>query len=147
MTDAEAASYAATVAAATPTIDQVRQPTIDRGNSEAAAARTKYITAIAGQEQTYQLKADEASAYLTAAAAVTAPATYSPAAGTYPYLEAEAVTTGTTLAALAASVAATATQWTSLNVKIESLRRGAVVRIAAAPDQRAIQAVFPIAWP
>lgn len=106
-----------------------------RINTEAGAARAKYITVTAGQEATYLDKEREAAVYA------------GNPGGSYPYLAAEATATGTTVAAVADLVNATAAQWRGLNAQIEGKRRGALVAIEAAPDVAAVNAVFPIAWP
>lgn len=115
-----------------------REQAVARVNLEAGAARTRYITAIPGQEGTYVEKAREARAYAEDPA---------PTPARYPYLAAEAAHTGSTLDAVAVLVRMTADAWTSVNAEIEGLRQGALARIKAAATAADMAAVFPIVWP
>lgn len=119
-------------------LDAVKAEAVDRVNTQAGEQRRLYMTDIPGQEGTYLLKGQEAAAYA---------ADPSPEAVDYPYLAQEAADTDSTLADVAALVAATAAAWTSINKVIEGRRRGGLVRIAAAADAAAVAAVFPIVWP
>lgn len=92
---------------------------IDR---EAGAFRSRFITAIPGQETTYRLKEDEALAWQDG---VSDPADF-------PYLREEAAAKGVTISAVAALVLAIAAQWRVLNPKIEAARTAAKDAVLAA---------------
>ncbi|GEO82850.1 hypothetical protein [Pararhodospirillum oryzae] len=89
----------------------------------AGEARQRWVTDVPGQEGTYQAKAAEAAALASDPA---------PDPAEYPYLSAEAVETGASLAETAALVAATAAAWAQANATIEARRRGWKTRAAAA---------------
>lgn len=118
-----------------PTLDEARAVAVARINFEAGAAREPHITVTAGQSATYLSKQIEAERYRDRQG------------GPYPYLEAEAAATGSTVEDVAALVLATAEAWTALNARIEGVRRGALVAVERAADVAEVDAVFPIAWP
>jgi len=126
------------VCGGTATLAQVQAVAVNQVNQGAQASRQKYITVIAGQETTYYLKQLEAAALVNDPSAT---------AAKYPYTFAEAAATGSTPAALAATVNATAAAWTAVNVQIESLRRGAIVAIGNATDIPTINSLVNITWP
>lgn len=124
---AEAGDYAAKYA-----ITNARTLAQERIDRAAANARARYITTGAGQEATYQLKADEANAYIAAGRPADASA--------YPLLNAEATATGATLSDLADAVLLMRQQWVQLAAGIEGVRMGGKVAVQAAPDTTSIAA-------
>lgn len=94
-------------------------------DAAAGAARARYITVAPGQEATYQIKEAQARAYL--------------ATGTIGgMMQAEADALGQTVAAVAATVVATADAWIQLATGIEALRIGGKAQVRAATDWTAI---------
>jgi hypothetical protein len=95
----------------------------------AGRARSRYITAAPGQEAVYQLKADEAAAYVAAGY---------PTGGTtaddYPLLHAEATATGSTMAGIADMVLALRAAWVQIAATIEGLRMGGKRDVELADD-------------
>ena len=116
-------------------MEAAKTAAIARINTEAGAERAKYVTVTAGQEGTYVEKKAEAEAFASGGA------------GPFPYLEAEASETGSTVADIAALVNATAAAWTAINATIEGKRRGGIVAVEAAQTVAEVESVFPIAWP
>lgn len=119
-------------------VERVAAEAVARINAEAGEQRARHITVTTGQEGTYTAKQAEAERYAAGGAAP------------FPYLEAEAAATGSTVDDVAALVLATAKAWTALNAGIEGARRGALVaveRAVAAGEVAAVAAVFPVAWP
>ncbi|MDR3436452.1 hypothetical protein [Telmatospirillum sp.] len=130
LTDDDVTAWTAHQAANTPTLADIQTWATSLANSAAGQARTQFLTEVPGQDVTYYIKGLEAATYKSGQAA-----------GTYPYLEAEASQTGQTLDVVAASVSATATEWNALSPVIEGIRRGLVVSIAAATTIDAIYAI------
>ncbi len=93
---------------------------LDQIDREAGAFRQRFITSVPGQAQTYVEKEREALAY------------QSDPEGSYPFLTAEAVATGSTVAAVAALVAGTAAAWRQLGAAIEGRRMGAKQAVKSA---------------
>lgn len=124
---AEAANYEANHA-----LVNARALALDRIDRLAAEARARHITTGAGQEATYQLKAEEAAAYIAAGRPADTSA--------YPLLSAEATATGATVSDLAAAVQLMRQQWVQLAAYIEGARMGGKVTVQAAPDLSAIDA-------
>lgn len=123
----EAANYDARHALA-----NARARALDRIDQMAADARARHITTGAGQEATYQLKADEATAFI---------ATGRPAdTGAYPLLTAEATATANTVSALADAVQVMRQQWVQLAAYIEGVRMGSKTAATAATDMAGIAA-------
>jgi hypothetical protein len=112
-----------------------KKDAIDRVNREAGEQRAAHITVTTGQEGTYIAKQAEAERWQAGGA------------GPFPYLDAEAEATNSSVSDVAALVLATAAAWTMLNAGIEGRRRGALVAIDAAQSIEAVEAAFPIAWP
>lgn len=106
---------------------------IDR---EAGAFRSRFITAIPGQETTYILKEDEARAWVEG---VSDPADF-------PYLREESTAKGITVAALVTVVLTTAAQWRALNPKIEAARTAAKDAVLAASTIAAKEAAATVNW-
>lgn len=118
-------------------ISEVAEWAVKRINREVGEERAKHVTDTFGQEGTYIEKAKEAERWAA------------DPSGSFPYLEAEAEATETTVAEIAALVQATASGWTLINAGIEGKRRGALVKVEAARlagNVAAIRALFPIAW-
>ena len=107
---------------------------MERIDRLACEARARYITTGAGQEATYQIKADEAAGYIAAGR----PADTS----SWPLLSAEASATGITVNELADTVIATRQQWISLAAMIESRRMGGKALIASLNDVDEIALAF-----
>ena len=101
---------------------------------DAEAARAPFLTPGTGQAMTYTYKAAEAKAWSADNAAPT------------PFLSAEALARGMTIADLAAEVLASIGAWTAIGARIEAARMGAKVAIAAAGDIDAIEAAVTIDW-
>lgn len=125
----EAAQYEAMHAL--PNTRTLAQERIDRLASE---ARGRHITTGTGQEATYQLKADEAAAYIAAGRPADTSA--------YPLLTAEATATGATVSDLADAVRLMRQQWVQLAAYIEGARMGGKVAVQAATDLPAIEAAL-----
>lgn len=109
---------------------EVAKRSVDRA---AGNARSSYITTVPGQESTYQLKADEANAYITANRPEDASA--------YPMLSAEAEGRGTTVSDLADEILATRTKWVQAAAQIEKARVSGKAAVDAAPDDSDFDAV------
>lgn len=104
---------------------------------EAGAFRTRFITAVPGQEQTYAEKEVEARAWLA------------DPAGTYPFLTAEAALRDIPIADVAAEVISTADAWRPLGALIEATRIAAkrtVTAARAANDWAAMTSASEIDW-
>jgi hypothetical protein len=115
----------------------VKARAIDSVNMAAGASRVKFITDIPGQESTYHFKKEEMERYF---------GTPTPSPDAFPFLAAEAQATNSTMAAVAAAVRETWSQWQPRAVAIEAARRGAVVEIQTAQTVEAViavQAQFP----
>lgn len=97
----------------------------------AAEARGRHITTGAGQEATYQLKAEEAAAYIAAGRPADTTA--------YPLLTAEATATGATVSNLADAVQLMRQQWVQLAAYIEGARMGGKVAVQTASDLPSIE--------
>jgi hypothetical protein len=95
--------------------------------------RLKYVTDGAGQAMTYQLKATEADAYITAGY----PADVTP----YPFIEAEASATGQTATAVANGIIAQRDAWVVIGSQIEAIRLGGKTSVTNATTVDEIQGV------
>lgn len=106
-------------------------------NRIAEDIRARFLTQGSGQAMTYLRKEDEARRFEAGA---------DPA--DFPFLSAEAVATGASLAETAALVLGQADAWAGLGAAIEARRRGLIVAIAAAEDGAALAAIDIMAgWP
>ena len=101
---------------------------------EAEAARAGFLTPGTGQAMTYTYKADEAKAWSADTSAPT------------PFLSAEALARGMTIADLVAEVLASIAAWTMIGARIEAARMGAKVAIATAADIDGVEAAMAIDW-
>jgi hypothetical protein len=99
-------------------------------DAQAGRLRATYITAVAGQAETYQAKHAEASAWAAATAEQRA-------AGDWPWLTADSTALAITLDAAAENILDTAAAWTNAGTAIETARLGAKRAIRAATTQRA----------
>jgi hypothetical protein len=108
-------------------------------DSQAGAARAKYITTVAGQPETYLSKATDAAAYKAASYPFASLASY-------PWVQAEAVAingaspTAAQVKAAADGILAAQTAWVTLGAQIEQARRAGSVAVAAASTVVAVQA-------
>ena len=110
---------------------------VDAVNGRAEAVRNQYLTPGSGQAITYARKEDEARAFDPGGDP-----------SDTPFLWAEAVATGATLADTAALVLAQANAWVTIGAAIEGTRRGLVVAIEAAEDLATLEAIDTEAgWP
>ena len=123
----EAANYEARHA-----VSNARTLALDRIDRAASDARARHITTGAGQEATYQLKADEAAAFIAAGRPADTSA--------YPLLTAEATATGSTVSNLADAVQVMRQQWVQLAAYIEGVRMGNKAAAVAATDMAGIAA-------
>ena len=99
----------------------------------AGAARGRFITTVPGQEATYQLKADEANAFIAA---------NRPTDTTdYPMLSAEAEGRGVTVSALADEIVVIRALWLKAAAQIEKARVTGKGAIDAAQDDSDFEAV------
>lgn len=121
------------------TLAEARRQATLRVNLAAGQSRVKYFTNIPGQEITYVEKQNEAKAYQ---AVVDAGGT--PVPTDYPICNAEAGTTGYTLAEVIAQVQTAAAQMTTVGAQIEATRRGAIVEAQQADTLDAIDAINPV---
>jgi hypothetical protein len=105
-------------------------------DAAAERAREQFMTPGAGQALTYQRKLEEARAYAN------------DAAGPFPLLEASIGADGPDIAAVAATVLATAEAWSIVAAQIEGQRLRAKRAVAAAETQAAIAAeLAALTWP
>lgn len=106
-------------------------------DAEAGAFRTRFITDVPGQQQTYAEKEAEARAWSA-----------NPD-GTYPFLAAEAAARSISVADVAAEIIATADAWRGLGALIEATRiaaKRAVTAARAAGDWAAMTSAGDIDW-
>lgn len=118
-------------------LDALRLGAIAAANARAEQERALHLTPGAGQAMTYLRKEDEARRFAADGEA-----------GEYPFLTAEAASTGASLADTAALVLAQANAWAMLGAAIEGHRRGLIVAIEAARDAAEIEAIdIAAGWP
>lgn len=111
----------------------------DRIDAAAEAERLRYITGGAGQAMTYQRKADEARACLTAT---------DPMPADYPMLAAEIGITAEDLTGVAQIVNAAYEAWLAVGSQIEAERLGTKAAIDAATTvEEASAAAEAVVWP
>lgn len=127
-----------------PTLTAAKREATRRVNEAAGATRAEYITVVAGQEITYQVKREQAQRIIDGA-------TYSAAAHRFIQAEiqarADAGLPVWTAAEIAADVLAEAEAWIAIGAEIERQRRARVLLIQAAetPEQAMSHAVW--VWP
>ena len=118
-------------------LDAAKASALAQVNAAAEALRARFLTAGSGHAMTYLRKEDEARRFDPEADAAD-----------YPFLAAEAASTGATLADTAALVLAQANAWATLGAAIEGHRRGLIVAIEAAEDLATIAAIdITAGWP
>lgn len=117
-------------------LDQARKEAILQIDTAAERAREQFMTPGAGQALTYQRKLEEARAYAN------------DAPGPFPLLEASVGSDGADVAAVAATVLATADAWSVVAAQIEGQRLRAKRAVAAAETHAAIVAeLAALTWP
>ena len=99
----------------------------------AGITRERFITTVPGQESTYQLKAEEANAYIAANRPADTTA--------YPMLSAEAEGRGMTASDLADEILATRSVWIQAAAQIEKARVSGKAAVDAAPESSDFDAV------
>lgn len=127
-TNDPAAPFAAEVLPA-PSLADLKKTADSLIDAHAGDARSRYITSVPGKGTTYTEKENEARAFIAGSA------------GPFPFLEQEAAYTNSTVADVANLVVATADTWRPLAAVIEGMRRGYKVRVSAAADGAAIDAI------
>jgi hypothetical protein len=111
----------------------------DAIDTQAGATRSKYITTVPGQSETYVSKAADAAAYKASGYPFTSLASYL-------WVQAEAVAingvspTSAQAKAAADSILAAQAAWIALGAQIEQARRAGSVAVAAAGTVAAVQA-------
>ncbi|PZU59839.1 MAG: hypothetical protein DI547_05010 [Sphingobium sp.] len=116
-------------------LEPLRAKLVADVDTEAGAARARFITVIPGQDSTYIYKAREAAAWTSGADPATAP-----------FLAAEAGATGAAIDDLAVSVLAMEAQWIAIGSAIEGARMGAKSALAAATDLPGMVAAITVDW-
>ena len=101
---------------------------------DAEASRAGFLTPGTGQARSYTYNAAEAQAWSAVRSAPT------------PFLSAEALARGMTIADLVAEVLASIAAWTMIGARIEAARMGAKVAIAAATDIEGVEAAAAVDW-
>lgn len=132
-----------TAAAPVPTtaqlLAQAQQIAYIAIDAQAGITRSKYITTVPGQSETYMSKASDAAAYKAAGYPFASLASY-------PWVQAEAVAingatpTAAQVKAAADSILAAQAAWLALGTSIEQARRAGSVAVAAASTVAAVQA-------
>lgn len=125
-------SESAIAAAADKLIAQAKTAAKARIDAAAGRVRARYLTVAPGQEATYQAKAAEADAYVSAGRPADTSA--------YPILTAEAQARGIDVSQLADLVRETRDQWVQLAAVVEALRIGGKLAVDAAVDHDAVEA-------
>lgn len=121
-----------------PTLTQARNTALTAIDSQAGATRSKYITTVAGQPETYLSKATDAAAYKAAGYPFASIANYV-------WVQAEAIAIGgatptaTQVKAAADGILAAQAAWVSLGAAIEQARRAGGVAVTAATTVAAVQ--------
>lgn len=106
-----------------------------RIDQAAGDARVKYITEVPGQQAVYQIKREEALAYLAGVV------NGAPTLTAGPHIAAEAAARGITALATAQIVADLAAVWTgTLSPAIEAARMGGKIAVDAAADEAGVDA-------
>lgn len=107
-----------------PSIEEVKKAALSAIDFEAGKARARYMTVAPGQEATYQLKVEEASAYIAAGRPADTTA--------YPMLVSEASARGMSVSQLADIIVATRARWVQLAAMIEAQRVSGKLAVEAA---------------
>lgn len=106
-----------------PPLAILQKQATDAIDSAAGAARARFITTVPGQDITYQIKADQADAYVAAGRPADTSA--------YPMLEAEATARGMSVSDLADEVRITRDAWIAKASQIEGARMAGKAAIEA----------------
>lgn len=105
----------------------------------AGAIRSRYITSVQGQAETYMIKEAEARKYLTET---------NPEPLNYPMLSAEVGITGPTISDVANIVAAKADEWYHMASLVEQVRLGTKKAIDEAETIEGLEAIMnSVPWP
>lgn len=105
----------------------------------AGAIRSRYITSVQGQAETYMIKEAEARKYLTET---------NPEPLNYPMLSAEVGITGPTISDVANIVAAKADEWHHMASLVEQVRLGTKKAIDEAETIEGLEAIInSVPWP
>ena len=116
------------------TIDDIKRDAYSAIDSAAGQTRLKYITHVAGQSETYQLKADDAREFKAAG--------YPDASiNNYPMVKAEAEATGETYRQAAETIRITEVNWKSLAAMIEKARRSGKINVSKATTEEDINTI------
>ncbi|WP_430009967.1 hypothetical protein [Methylophaga lonarensis] len=107
---------------------------IEKINTAAGAARSRYVTNVPHQDATYQLKLEDCLAFAGAGYPESELADY-------PFVAAEAEANGTSGQAAAELVIATYNSWKHLAARIEGKRRAGINAVNAVADWRECMAV------
>lgn len=129
------AAREAEIAAATPTLSDIRKAAIEQIDAAAEAARLRFITGGAGQAMTYQTKLEQARKLQAGEP------------GPFPMLLASVGVEGETVQDVAALVIATYDAWEPIGAQIENLRLTAKRDINEASADAIPGIVAGIAWP
>lgn len=117
-------------------LEALKLDCVARIDEAAEIARSRFLTAGAGQALTYQRKEEEARAWTSGS---------DPAA--FPFLASEAIATSVTVNELAAIVVLQADAWRVVGAAIEGLRMGAKKAVRDATTVAAAHAATNVAWP
>ena len=120
-----------------PPLSEVRATGRHKVDRMAGGARSRIITTVPGQAETYLAKEREARDWLAVEAAGG-----QPVLADYPMLQAETAVTGQSATEAAQAIVARADQWRVLGARIERVRRQGKLDIEAAPDAAGVEAVI-----
>lgn len=132
-------TYSDTQPVLVATLAQAQATAYNAIDAQAGATRSKYITTVAGQSETYMSKASDAAAYKAAGYPFASLASYV-------WVQSEAVAingaspTSAQVKAAADGILAAQAAWIALGATIEQARRAGSVAVAAASTVAAVQA-------
>jgi len=118
-------------------LPEAKVEAIDRINIAAGNTRTKYVTNIPSQDATYQLKLQDAQAFIAASYPEVSLANY-------PFINAEASAMSSTGQVAADLIVATFNSWTHLAAAIEGERRTAIEQVKAETNWQQCSAIADI---
>jgi hypothetical protein len=124
------ANYEIQVAPVVKTLQQLQSEAMAEIDRQAGIVRLKYITDAPGQQLTYSAKLDSANAYIAAG--------YPADASPYPWIDQEAIQTGSSPAVVADLIVFMAEQWTVVGAQIEGHRLAAKRAIDDATSETGI---------
>jgi hypothetical protein len=125
------------ITVSTVNLDPVKVSACAYVDSEAEKVRARFITIGAGQAMTYTYKLAEAREFVQQD---------EPTAADFPFLNAEAIATGTPIAQIAALVLANAEAWSMVGAKIEGARLAAKAAVQAATNVAQIASASMVDW-